>query len=57
MMYIPVPGYGAGVLTRDGNFGAYIDRLIIPKAHLYKGDGFKNLWEIQRGYSALSLRL
>ncbi|KAB8332178.1 acyltransferase family protein [Scytonema tolypothrichoides VB-61278] len=43
MMYVPVPGYGAGVLTREGNFGAYIDRLIIPQAHLYKGDGFKNL--------------
>jgi predicted acyltransferase len=40
MMYVPVPGYGAGVLTREGNFGAFIDRLIIPKAHLYKGDGF-----------------
>ncbi|MBD2440279.1 acyltransferase family protein [Nostoc sp. FACHB-110] len=43
MMYVPVPEYGAGVLTRDGNFGAYIDRLIIPKAHLYAGDGFKNM--------------
>ncbi|WP_341529047.1 acyltransferase family protein [Nostoc sp. UHCC 0302] len=43
MMYVPVPNYGAGVLTREGNFGAYIDRLIIPEAHLYAGDGFKNL--------------
>jgi predicted acyltransferase len=42
MMYIPVPEFGAGDLTtRFGNFGAYIDRLIIPKEHLYKGDGFK----------------
>ena len=26
MSFVPVPGYGAGVLTREGNFGAYIDR-------------------------------
>ncbi len=43
MMYVPVPGYGAGVLTREGNLGAYIDRLIIPTAHLYKGDNFNHL--------------
>ena len=23
MMYVPVPDYGAGVLTREGNFGAF----------------------------------
>ncbi|EFA71269.1 DUF5009 domain-containing protein [Cylindrospermopsis raciborskii S07] len=40
MMYIPVPDYGAGMLTREGNFGAFIDRLIIAKPHLYAGDGF-----------------
>jgi predicted acyltransferase len=40
MMYIPVPDYGAGILTREGNFGAFIDRLIIAKPHLYAGDGF-----------------
>jgi predicted acyltransferase len=40
MMYVPVPGFGAGVLTREGNFGAFVDRLIIPSSHLYKGDGF-----------------
>lgn len=43
MMYIPVPGFGAGNLTREGNFGAFIDRLIIPAAHLYKPDGFNNM--------------
>lgn len=43
MMYLPVPGYGAGVLTRDGNLGAYVDRLIIAKDHLYKGDNFNHL--------------
>ncbi len=40
MMWIPVPGYGAGVLTVDGNLDAYIDRMVIPTAHLYPYDGF-----------------
>lgn len=53
MMYVPVPGYGAGVLTRDGNFGAYVDRLIIPSAHLYKGDGFKNLGDPEGLFSTI----
>lgn len=30
MMLVPVPGYGAGVLTPDGNMEAYIDRLLLP---------------------------
>ena len=53
MIYIPVPGYGAGVLTREGNFGAYVDRLIIPKAHLYKGDSFHNLGDPEGLFSTL----
>ena len=53
LMYIPVPGYGAGVLTRDGNFSAYIDRLIIPKAHLYAGDGYKNLGDPEGLFSTI----
>ncbi|KAF3884714.1 MULTISPECIES: acyltransferase family protein [Nostocales] len=53
MMYVPVPGYGAGVLTRDGNFSAYIDRLIIPAAHLYKGDGFNNLGDPEGLFSTI----
>jgi predicted acyltransferase len=28
MMWVPVPGHGAGVLTREGNLGAYIDRAL-----------------------------
>lgn len=27
---IPVPGYGAGLLTPEGNFAGYIDRLLLP---------------------------
>ncbi|MBD2629124.1 acyltransferase family protein [Trichormus variabilis] len=53
MMYIPVPEYGAGVLTRGGNFGAFIDRLIIPKAHLYKGDGFNFMGDPEGLFSTL----
>ncbi|MFM2063034.1 MAG: hypothetical protein RLZZ507_2704 [Cyanobacteriota bacterium] len=53
MMYVPVPGYGVGVLTREGNFGAFIDRLIIPKAHLYKGDGFNFLGDPEGLYSTI----
>ncbi|MGH1396817.1 MAG: acyltransferase family protein, partial [Trichormus sp.] len=53
MMYIPLPNYGAGVLTREGNFGAYIDRLIIPKAHLYKGDGFNFLGDPEGLFSTI----
>lgn len=53
MMYIPVPGYGAGELTREGNLGAYIDRLIIPKAHLYKGDGFNFLGDPEGLFSTI----
>ncbi|MCM0593666.1 MAG: acyltransferase family protein [Gloeotrichia echinulata IR180] len=53
MMYVPVPGYGAGVLTREGNLGAYIDRLIIPTAHLYKGDGFNFLGDPEGLFSTI----
>jgi predicted acyltransferase len=30
MEWIPVPGYGAGVLTMDGSLESYIDRLLLP---------------------------
>ncbi len=30
MMLIPVPGFGTGVLTPEGNFEGYIDRLFLP---------------------------
>jgi predicted acyltransferase len=30
MMFIPVPGYGPGVLTMAGSFESYIDRLLLP---------------------------
>ena len=30
MKLIPVPGYGAGVMTPEGNLAGYIDRLLLP---------------------------
>ncbi len=53
MTLIPVPGYGANVLTREGNFGAYIDRLIIPMAHLYRADGYNSLGDPEGLFSTL----
>jgi len=29
MKFVPVPGYGAGMLTREGNLAAYIDNLLM----------------------------
>ncbi|MDJ0620308.1 MAG: acyltransferase family protein [Calothrix sp. MO_192.B10] len=53
MMYVPVPGYGAGELTRVGNLGAYIDRAIIPQAHLYKGDNFNLMGDPEGLFSTI----
>ncbi len=53
MKYIPVPDYGAGELTTIGNFGAYIDRLIIPKAHLYKWGGFNFMGDPEGLFSTI----
>lgn len=53
MSLIPVPDFGAGNLTREGNFGAYIDRLIIPTAHLYKGDNFKSMGDPEGLFSTI----
>lgn len=35
MQLIPIPGYGAGNLSPEGNFAAYIDRLILTQQHLW----------------------
>jgi predicted acyltransferase len=53
MSLVSVPGYGAGNLTRDGNLGAYIDRLIIGTAHLYKGDQFNSMGDPEGLFSTL----
>lgn len=36
MVFIPVPGYGAGVLTLEGSLASYIDQLLLP-GKLYFG--------------------
>jgi predicted acyltransferase len=38
---VPVPGFGAGDLSAEGNLGAYLDRLILGQEHLWRGD----LWD------------
>ena len=53
MSFVPVPGYGAGHWTRHGNLGAYIDRLIIGTAHLYRGDKFKSLGDPEGLFSTI----
>ena len=50
---LPVPDYGAGNLTRAGNFGAYVDRLIIPAPHLYAGDTFNNMGDPEGLFSTI----
>lgn len=36
MTYIPVPGFGAGNLSQEGNLAAYLDRLVFSSVHLYQ---------------------
>jgi predicted acyltransferase len=37
MQAFPVPNYGAGNLTPEGNLGAYIDTIILSTKHLWRG--------------------
>ena len=39
LTFIPALDNADGVFTKLGNFGSYIDRLIITPAHLHKGSG------------------
>ncbi|MBN2411352.1 DUF5009 domain-containing protein [candidate division KSB1 bacterium] len=39
MMLIPVPGFGAGVLTPEGNLAGYLDRLLLPGSFCCYGFG------------------
>ncbi len=36
MKLAPVPGYGAGILTKEGNFSAYVDGIVLGK-HTWGG--------------------
>ncbi|NET00554.1 MAG: acyltransferase family protein [Sphaerospermopsis sp. SIO1G1] len=53
MSFLPVPEYGAGNLTRVGNFGSFIDRFIIPKQHLYAWDDFNSMGDPEGLYSTM----
>ena len=37
LLWVPVPGFGPGVLEQSGNFYGYIDTLVMP-GHLYRPD-------------------
>ena len=39
MIFIPVPGFGAGVFTPEGNLAGYSDRLILPGSFCCYGFG------------------
>jgi len=40
MQWVPVSGFGTGDLTPEGNLAAYLDRLMLTSAHLYRGGPF-----------------
>ncbi len=38
-LFVPVPGYGAGVFTPEGHINGYIDRLLLPGRLAYGPEG------------------
>lgn len=36
LLWAPVPGYGAGVLTPEGNIAGYVDRTLFTTAHIWR---------------------
>jgi predicted acyltransferase len=49
MAFFPVPGFGAGILTKEGNFSAYIDRMFLM-GHMYTGT---RTWDPEGIFSTL----
>ncbi|MET0308462.1 MAG: heparan-alpha-glucosaminide N-acetyltransferase domain-containing protein [Sphingomonas sp.] len=37
MALVPVPGFGAGQLTPEGNLAGYVDRMLATPAHMWSG--------------------
>ena len=37
IMFVPVPGFGPGQLTPEGNLAGYIDRITVTTAHMWHG--------------------
>jgi predicted acyltransferase len=52
-LFIPVPGYGAGVLTPEGHMNGYIDRMLLPGRLAYGIDG--NMVQGQGIFDALGI--
>ncbi|HEX8432369.1 MAG TPA: heparan-alpha-glucosaminide N-acetyltransferase domain-containing protein [Longimicrobium sp.] len=50
MMLVPVPGFGAGDLGKDGNVAAYIDRAVIGTDHMWKS---ARTWDPEGLFSTL----
>ncbi|NEP02974.1 MAG: DUF5009 domain-containing protein [Symploca sp. SIO2E9] len=40
MSWVPIPGYGIGNLTPEGNLAAYLDRVILGTNHIYQQGQF-----------------
>ncbi|MBP0003899.1 MAG: DUF1624 domain-containing protein [Cyanobacteria bacterium SBC] len=40
MMLVPVPGFGAGDLSLEGNLVGYVDRMVLGSEHLLRGGPF-----------------
>jgi predicted acyltransferase len=36
MLFVPVPGYGAGQLTPEGNLASYVDQMVLTPAHMWR---------------------
>jgi predicted acyltransferase len=52
MMFVPVPGYGAGVLTPDGNLAMYVDKAVLGRFR----DGTNYTWILSSlGFAATVL--
>ncbi len=54
MMYLPVPGFGSGLLLEENpgaNLAAFVDRSIIPSAHLHAS--FKKLGDPEGLFSTI----
>ncbi len=52
--FVPVPGYGAGVISaqhKDGNLGAYIDRIVFTQKHLWS---YTKTWDPEGLLSTVS---
>lgn len=37
MLLVPVPGFGAGDLSPEGNLAGYVDRALVTTAHMWRG--------------------